>query len=683
MARKLLLLAIAISLLVACKGPTPTPIPTAIPTSAPTGTPIPAPTATPTSAPTATPIPEPTATPTPAPTETPILAPTATPTPAPTHTPTLAPIPTKVGQRPQKVVVLSIDGMRADYVDKFIADGTMPNLARLVEGGVKAEYAQSIDPTLTAAAHASIATGTYPNKTGIVANTFRLPHQYIYQTVSGFDDVEWGAEPIWRAAMRAGLCTATVFWPGAGVNFPDKLADYTVAYGASDAYSDQHVLSFAPASGWENAPPSFSPLKEASFRITKGEGLLAEVSVLAVDTSDDQTENHELFILDLDKRIGEESARLTEGEWAPLLISDRLWSGAYVKITDPDMANFTVFQSRVSYNQAKPVELLREINERFGFFPPSPDYYALEHGWISEEDYFEMVEMHSHWTMDVATHVYMAYQPDLMLTWQGAVDECGHQFMMVDERQWNYSPQRATEYADLYRRAHQLADENLGQLLEVLNLDEAALLVLSDHGMAPIHSYVNVNVALIQAGLMVLEDTVSYYIDTAKTKASAVTSGGAIHVYVNLKGRESGGSVPPEDYEEVQEEVIAVLSAIADPVDGQPVFQRILRREELDELHLDYENSGDVFAQARMGYYPHYYRDRTEIIQPVEFYGQHGYDSTLPEMRATLVAAGLGIAEGKAIGPVHLVDVVPSVARLLGFALPEGVDGRVLEEVLR
>ena len=581
------------------------------------------------------------------------------------------------------MVLLSIDGVRADNVNKFIADGTMPNLAKVVERGVKAEYAQSIDPTLTAAAHASIATGTYPDKTGIVANTFRVSHQYIYQTVSGFEDVEWGTEPIWRAAMRAGLRTAVVFWPGGSVNFPNKLADYTVAYGASDAYSAQHALSFAAASGWENTPSSLSPSKEASLRITKGEGLLAEVHVLAVDTNDDQTENYDLFILDLDKRIGEESARLTEGEWASLLISDRLWSGAYFKITDPDMANFTVFQSRVNYNRAKPVELLREINGRFGFFPPSPDYYALEHGWISEGDYFEMVEMQARWTMAVAIYVYTTYQPDLMLTWQGATDECGHQFMMVDERQWNYSPERAAEYADLYRRAHQLADENLGRLLEVLDLDEAALLVVSDHGMAPIHSYVNANVALIQAGLMVLEDTVSYYIDTAKTKASAVTSGGAVHVYVNLKGRESGGIVPPEDYEEVQEEVIAVLSAITDPVDGKPVFQRILRREELGELRLDGENSGDIFAQAQIGYYPDYHRDRTELIQPVEFYGQHGYDSTLPEMRAMFAAIGLGIAEGKAIGPVHLVDVAPSVARLLGFAPPDEVDGRVLEEILR
>jgi len=47
------------------------------------------------------------------------------------------------------------------------------------------------------------------------------------------------------------------------------------------------------------------------------------------------------------------------------------------------------------------------------------------------------------------------------------------------------------------------------------------------------------------------------------------------------------------------------------------------------------------------------------------------------------VAAGRGVAEGRAIGPVHLVDVAPSVARLLGFAPPEGVDGRVLEGIIR
>ncbi|MGA9347744.1 MAG: extracellular solute-binding protein [Anaerolineae bacterium] len=63
-----------------------------------------------------------------------------------------------------------------------------------------------------------------------------------------------------------------------------------------------------------------------------------------------------------------------------------------------------------------------------------------------------------------------------------------------------------------------------------------------------------------------------------------------------------------------ESEAITVLSAITDPVDEKPVFQRIMRREELGGLRLDGEDSGNVFVQARMGCYPDYHRDRTGVI---------------------------------------------------------------------
>ncbi len=48
----------------------------------------------------------------------------------------------------------------------------MPHLAVLASRGVRAEYAHSVDPTLTAVAHNSIATGYYPDRTGIVSNRY-------------------------------------------------------------------------------------------------------------------------------------------------------------------------------------------------------------------------------------------------------------------------------------------------------------------------------------------------------------------------------------------------------------------------------------------------------------------------------------------------------------------------------
>ncbi len=587
-------------------------------------------------------------------------------------------------RRGNGVIVLSLDGARADILDQSLVDGTMPNLAKLAASGVKAPYSQTVDPSLTAAAHASLATGSYPGKTGVVANTYHLPNQPIYSTVSGLSGPTYGVEPVWRTAMKAGLRTATVIWPGAGLDSPNsQQADYTVAFGASEALSNQYVFRFQAANGWAGAPNSFSPPRETTFAIKKDGSTLATIHILAADITDDGQANYDTFFLAKnDKSIGPASARLTADTWARLEISDRLKSAAWFKITNPDLANFTLYQSHVIYNQASPPELAQAINGRFGASPPTPDSYAFEHGWIGEADYIAMAERAARWTTDVAAYVWNTYQPDLMFTWQDPTDAFGHQFLLADPRQKGYA-EHAQSYAANYRRAYAMVDAEIGRLLQAVEPARTNLLVVSDHGMAPIHSYVYVNKVLIDKGLMVLEPGGRGLIDIARTKANAVTSGGTVHVYVNLAGREQNGSVPQSDYAQVQDDIVRALGEIKDPVDGQPVFTRILRREELPALHLDTPNAGDVVAQARPGFYPSFQRDKAAVFEPTEFYGQHGYDASLPEMRAIFVAAGPGIHAGANPGPVRVVDVAPTVARLLGFEPAATVDGRSLINILK
>jgi hypothetical protein len=50
--------------------------------------------------------------------------------------------------------------------------------------------------------------------------------------------------------------------------------------------------------------------------------------------------------------------------------------------------------------------------------------------------------------------------------------------------------------------------------------------------------------------------------------------------------------------------------------------------------------------------------------------GSHGHLPDDPRLLAGLVAAGPGIAEGRRTGPASHLDVAPSIARLLGVALP-------------
>ena len=618
-----------------------------------------------------------------APTPTSVAATRALPSPTP-----LEPTPTPA--RPRAIMV-SLDGAREDYVRRFIADGTMPHLASLARRGVMAEYARTIDPSLTAAAHVSIGTGAYPHRTDVVSNKFHRPQDDFYWYTDGFQ-AEISVEPIWRAAMRQGLKTAALFWVGAQPDFPDQLADYTVAYGKCEVYSALHELSFALASGWKNAPPSFSPPLESVLDVLgRYDARVARLYVLAVDSTDDGQANYDVLILDDNKEIeppdSPQSAYLRLGEWAPLEISSRIHSGAYFKLkaitttvgTAPLQA--LVFRSRVCYNQASPPQLLRDVNQRFGFFPASPDYYALEHGWIDEEDYMHMAEVQSRWMMEVTAYVYDTYKPDLLLTWQGPVDSAGHQFLLVDKRQAGYDEERASRYAELYRRAYQLVDENLGLLLEKAEPDGAAFFLFSDHGMAPIHTKVYVNTILQRAGLLVFKGPPSYYVNVTRSKALAFTSGGSAHIYINLKGRERPGIVPQEEYDEVVRAVIEALTETRDPETGEQVFCRIVRRPELEQLKLDSRYSGDVFVQACPGYVLTDWRGSEVVFEPTTYYGQHGYDSTLPEMHAFFIAMGPGLKEGATIGPVHLVDVVPTVARFLGIEPPPTAEGRVLVEL--
>jgi predicted AlkP superfamily phosphohydrolase/phosphomutase len=598
-----------------------------------------------------------------------------------------------------------------------MADGLMPNLAKLVKGGVKAQYAQSVDPALSTPAHVSIGSGCFPDKTGVIADKYHSPWCYFTPYVSSSDEPEMAVEPVWRTAMRHGLRTATVFWPGTGPDLPEQSADYTVTYGESYAPSAQHTLTFTVASGWENAPHSFSPPQEGLLRINapsttlrrgSGQGsghrhkeaLVSTINVLAVDTGDDGIANYDTFYLCRFKEIDEDSTPLLEGQWTPVTISPHLRSGAYFKITASNLMSLTnplsptvpitvtapisltVFQSQVSYNQASPVELLREVSELFGFFPPPPDHYALQQGWITPQDYLYMAETQSRWMMEVAIHVYTTYQPDLMLTGQSPFSEITGQFLLVDERQPGYSPELAKEYAGYRKRGARIADASLGRLLAAIDLRDTTLLVVSDRGLAPAHTVVHLNTILEQAGFLGFRESSGFSVDVANSQALAVASGGSAHIYVNLRGREWPGVVPSEEYPTLLDELVSTLSEVRDP-NGQPVFARIVRRQEMSGLHLSSSYSGDLFVQAKAGYVLSDEWGKEEVFEPTSYYGEAGYDSALGEMHGVFVAVGRDVREGETISAVRVVDIAPTVARFLGFAPAQSVDGLALDEVMR
>lgn len=598
--------------------------------------------------------------------------------PPPTSTPKAIPTqpPTETTETKSSVLLISWDGSRADLVYGLMEQGVLPHFSKLAEMGVRAEYAQSIDPSLTAAAHNSMSSGAFPRGTGIVSNSYHVSSDDFYWYRKGYDEEQDQTEPIWVTAKNAGLTSAAVFFVGGSPDHSEQLATYTLGYGVRDAYSKQRHVEIAQVEPWENSPDSFSTALGGSFSIQN----VGRVYLLVIDSTDDQMKNYDTVLLNTEKST-KNALTLKEGEWGSLILLKRLYAGADFKIQEITAQEITLYHTNVYHNNIDPPELRDQINQRFGYFPASPDSYAYQDGWIDAADMLHMLERQSEYIAQVTAWIYQTYQPDLLMTWFDNFDSAGHNYLMVNERQTNYSPETAAQFAEYYKEAAKNADQALATILDAVNLEHTTVMLVGDHGMAPIHSVVYVNTILEQAGLLTL-DTQNYVV-VNKTKAFAVASGGAVHIYINLIGREKDGIVPADEYEAIQTQIVDLFANLTDPETGETVFQRVLTRDELATLGLDHPNAGDVFAQANPGYHLDGWRGNDFVFAPADFYGQHGYDSNLPEMRTIFIAAGQAIRQhGEIIPPVRIIDYVPTIANLLGFEPAAGVEGKPIEAII-
>jgi arylsulfatase A-like enzyme len=121
------------------------------------------------------------------------------------------------------VILLSLDGVRHDY----LARDSLPAFERIAEEGASAEALLPIFPSTTFPNHVAIATGTYADRHGIVANKFLDAElgEFDYGNDARFLD----AEPLWAAAERQGVAAATFFWVGSETDWRGVGARYRKA----------------------------------------------------------------------------------------------------------------------------------------------------------------------------------------------------------------------------------------------------------------------------------------------------------------------------------------------------------------------------------------------------------------------------------------------------------------------
>ncbi len=344
-----------------------------------------------------------------------------------------------------------------------------------------------------------------------------------------------------------------------------------------------------------------------------------------------------------------------------------------------------------------------------GTYPPRPINGELISGWLApniESDYtyppklkYEIAEQVGEFMIDVrnfrsddkerllkeiyeltdqrfklARHFAATRQWDLFWMVEMGPDRFHHGFWQyMDKTHHRYVPGNPFENAirDYYRHV----DEQLGLLLDVVDLDTTAFWIVSDHGAKGMTGGVCFNDWLIKEGYLVLKDDLDgptrfadVNVDWSKTRAWG--EGGYYgRCCVNLEGREPNGQVPNDKYDEFRKELIDKLESMVDH-EGKVMGTKAYRPEDIyKEVNgiapdlvvlfgdLDWRSVGTVNTG---GIYT--------------FQNDTGPDDANHAMDGIFICSDAGDRHGR--GQISIYDVAPSVLSQMGLPVPNDMIGK-------
>jgi len=313
-----------------------------------------------------------------------------------------------------------------------------------------------------------------------------------------------------------------------------------------------------------------------------------------------------------------------------------------------------------------------------------------------------------------------------MVVFNGTDTICHALWKYTDPDHPLHDPGRYAKYGTAIRDYYQYVDSHLAQIVEGLD-DETTVVIMSDHGFGPFRKFIHVNNWLIQEGLMcvksglrprlkrrlfnlgfapmnvynllmqlglgalkrevvrgqgqgLLKALFLSFEDVDWHRTVAYSLGNVGQIYVNLAGREPFGCVPPgAAYEQVRDQIIAQLSELRDPETGEQVVEAAYRREEIYDGDQTEYAPDILFMPRRLEYFGfgEYEFGSHRVIEAVK----RGISGT-HRMDGIFLAYGPGVQPGLEVKDAQIIDLAPTILHAMGEAVPEHMDGRVLEEIL-
>jgi predicted AlkP superfamily pyrophosphatase or phosphodiesterase len=630
----------------------------------------------------------------------------------------------------RRVVVVSLDGASAAELQQLWRDDLLDEggFARFFREGEVASALMPVDPTLNAPNYVSLATGAAPDHTGIVGNHFHPAGAPDFAKASGFN-FPIGVETLWEAARRQRKKVAVVAWPGVDGSEPRLRADI----GFSDVASAERdpQLLVLKRSDWQPAAPppqlaspSRSPLLGAHVALAGAGGVAAAgFDLYAVDRSSDGKENYDSVVVAASAPAGaaggapaggaagapsggaagtaggaraawvpsvanlEQSEPLGQGEWAEVIFPDRGGrSACWVKVLalDPALEEVRLYFTGTYRLQAYPADYARDLAESNLFWPGPPDDRRLAAAWhgqpgIDLDTWTEQAARFAAFFGGAMRRVATARDDwDLMLGTIPVIGEAGHMLLLADSHQAGYSTARRDELARARRRVWQAVDHELRLLMAAVDLGRTTVVVVSDHGMAPVHTVVDLNALLRERGWLASPGAPAAGAGGEMGRAGGggsggdgiaayvIGDGGMAHLYLAKAAAAPDAAARQRQLLELRDQLLAWRTG-----DDTPI-ERVLTRQEAADLGLDHPNSGDLLLFANEGYAfdPGPEPSGAVTVHPASAYGMYGYLAAHPAMQGVYLAIGKDVKPGSASAAVQATDIAGRVARWLGMGKP-------------
>jgi predicted AlkP superfamily phosphohydrolase/phosphomutase len=279
---------------------------------------------------------------------------------------------------------------------------------------------------------------------------------------------------------------------------------------------------------------------------------------------------------------------------------------------------------------------------------------------------------------------------DLFVAAVETTDRISHMmFRLIDPKHPMHDAGLAARYGDAIEKVYRRSDDLVGRLLAKIPKD-AVFMVMSDHGFHSFRRSVNLNTWLVQNGYMVFEGQESGKktladlfgkgkfwegVDWSKTRAYAVGLG---QIYFNLRGREAQGIVSAgSEYAALQDEIRGKLLTLVDPDSRERVFRDIYERDDI--------YSGEYLQYApdlQVGFNDGYrvgWQDTLGAIQRNVVENNNRKWSGDHCATATEISGGVFFSNRKiATEAPSIMDLAPTILKLLEVPLPPGLDGKPL-----